>query len=239
MKPVEDLPYIEWEGDFGLAQRIYADVVKREEIVLSAAVTEFAIEDGSKITDHYIAEPNVVRVEMFFSGSPVRGDLIGFTNPGLVAPKVVNLPTYPIPVSLQGGVQAIGGALGLGSGGPMVYEALQFLQQPDELRHAHEVILELRENGTLITVGTTLAVYPEMAIMNATITRDENSGDGGTITLDLKQLTFVSSDITLAIALPKEPRAQTRKASNKQVPQKEPEGPKKTAAAALADSITG
>ncbi len=140
MKAKNNLPYLEWtEPDTGEVKRLYADVITNESANLAAAVTQHAVERGSKITDHYRKEPEAVQVTYLFSGAPLRGDLDD-DNPGTVEPvtlryvqnKARNRPS-PTPLkyepnqngpglallnpfnALSAGVDALGSALGIGN----------------------------------------------------------------------------------------------------------------------------
>ncbi len=76
MKPKSELPYLEWQDPkTGAVERLYADVITDESANLGAVVSQHAVETGSKITDHYRKEPEVVQVTYYFSGAPLRGDL--------------------------------------------------------------------------------------------------------------------------------------------------------------------
>lgn len=89
-RPKADLPYLEWtEPSSGAVVRLYADAITGESANLGAAVSQHAVESGSKVTDHYRKEPETVHVVYLFSGAPVRGDLDD-ENPGNTAPVALS-----------------------------------------------------------------------------------------------------------------------------------------------------
>src|SRR5690349_12072795 len=94
MRPRDEMPYLEWSPKAGGTKRIYADVWEQEEFGATATVTEHAVEDGSKVTDHYKPDPITLRCVMFFSECPVRGDL-DEEHPGKVEEVQLAIPPYP------------------------------------------------------------------------------------------------------------------------------------------------
>lgn len=241
MRPVDELPYLEWTEDSGEVRRIYADVWKQEEITLPAEVTKHAVESAVKITDHYRKDTRTVRVELFFSGSPIRGDLDPEFE-GETRAIQISYPEWPRPplFSPRGLTQAVESAVGLAPAGqslPRSISVLQFSQPPAQRhRKALELIDRLQTEGILLTVGGSMLRLESLAVVSCIGHRDETSGDGGSIALDLDQITFTASDVAVAVPLPLEVRAQPKKAgaagSTTEVT-----GPKKTVAAALVDEV--
>jgi hypothetical protein len=207
--PIDTLPYLEWSDDAGAVHRIYADVWNREQTTMSATVTDFAIETGAKISDHYIADPDVVHVDLFISGSPTRGDLDD-DFPGRVRSSALKYPSPPTKISLAGALEALGVGGDVLPGG---IHALQFDGPVNRLGAVEQQIREWIAAGTLITIGTTTAVHHDVAVTSAEINRDDKVGDGGTISIEARSVKFVTSDVAVAVPLPVEPRAQKKKTS--------------------------
>ncbi len=89
--------------------------------------------------------------------------------------------------------------------------------------------------AVLVSVKTTFTLYENVGILNAKISRNKDTGDGADIVLELQKIRFVKSDVTLATALPKEPRAQPKKQGGAQGT-KPVEEPKSSVLKSLLDS---
>ncbi len=242
MRPVDQLPYLEWTTEAGETKRLYADVWKQEEISLPAVVTQHAVETGAKITDHYRKDPRTQRVELYFSDAPIRSDLdVDFE--GKVEQQPLSYPEFPAPQGLRAvtlAVQgAVGSVLGIGPSGqslPPSVPVLRFASPPaNRYKRALQLVDELQTRGTLVTVGGSMLRLESMAIVEARGMRSAESGGGGTLGLELTQLTFTSSDVAVAIPLPVEVRAQPKKNANAGDPSKV-EGPKSSALKSLTNS---
>lgn len=209
-----ELPYVEWVDETGNTGRIYADVPVTEEIVSPALATQNPVEEGSTVTDHYRKENDTIAVELFFSDSPIRYDLTDVDSAEETV--TLNIPEPPgAPIFTPGGAtQALVGAIGnLISGGPKVpkVKVRKFSRPLDRASKAFEQLRLIQSKGWLANIRTTTMLYENCAITEAKLTRSKSTGDGSTITLALQQLRFVKSDVTIAVPLPSEPRAQKRK----------------------------
>lgn len=219
----DDLPYLEWtEPDSGELVRLYGDANKDETANLPAIVTDYPVEVGSKRTDNYRKECETKRVSLFFSGSPLRADL----DPDFTAHKQ-NHPLiqghYPsgappyTPGGLRQGIIAAaafaGSALGLSAQPASSFDSYVFDTDPaGRFKKAIETIRSLQERGILVTVKQSFDRLENMSITNAAAHRSAETGDGGELELDLKEVRLVTSDITFGAPLPKEPRAIPAKA---------------------------
>lgn len=246
MKALGDLPYIEWtEPDSGAVERLYADIITSESANLPAVVTKHAVEKGASITDHYRKDNETVSIEMFFSGSPIRGDLEP-NNPGTVQSRPLNYPPNQAsgaPIFTPGGLtqaigSAVGGALGLGPPAlPTAMNVLVFDSPPSKrFQTVVEKIRNLQARGILVTVKTTFGPFENVGITNANPNRKPEDGDGGRMQLELEQMNFVSSDIVTAIPLPEEPRAIPKK-TNSASGTTATEGSQSSALKAITDKI--
>lgn len=243
------MPYIEWAPKAGGTKRVYADTWEQEGFAATATVTEHAVEDGSKVTDHYKPDPVTLRCVMFFSECPVRGDLDEET-PGQIEEVQLAIPPYPnntpllspagLTNAVGAGVNAVGAALGFGgSQGPTKASALRFAEAPGRLRSVVEKLMQLRDEGILFAVGSSIARFESMALREARVDRTSADGDSGAIALDFVQVQFVTTESAEALPLPLEPRGQVKKSTTTGSAQDVPEGPKKSAAAALLDTALG
>jgi hypothetical protein len=215
------MPCLEWTSDAGDVRRLYADVWKQEELTLAATVTQHSVESGSKPTDHYRKEPESLRVELFFSNSPLRGDL-DEDFPGEV--RNLNLTYKPYPTGGLIGpaaLTALANSL-LGTGGkyvpPSAVQVLRFEHPVDRWRKAIDLIREWQTKGTLITVISTMGRFESMAIPEGRPMRAVETGDGCSIPLEFQQISFVSSDVAVAVPLVLEPRAQSKKSAASATP---------------------
>lgn len=244
MIPLSDLPYLEWtDPDSGATSRIYADTIKSESANLPAVVTKHAVETGANITDHYRKDLETVRLVMFFSGSPIRGDLDP-DSPGTVQPKTLTYPASQgggASIFTPGGLtQAVGGALSsaLGIGPappPKQMNVLAFDSPPKPLQKVIEKVRDLQTRGILVTVRTTVGPFENCAIETCEISRQPEHGDGGDVTFSVSQVRSVSSDIALALPLPAEPRGIPKKTAGVSGTADVSAGDQKSVTAALLD----
>jgi hypothetical protein len=218
---VDDLPYIEFKKG-GKFKRLYADVWKSEQISATATITEHAVEKGSKITDHILPDQLAAKATLFISGSPIRGDLDKDYSAKFTSVPIQR-PPYPnnTPLISPGGLtQAATGAvskglaaLGLGGtdGPPDKATVLVFKQDPAKrLYEVYEQLLELRTKSELVNVGFSVGRVENLAISSIVIARTSDDGNSGSIDLEFKQISFVSTQSTAAIPVPLEPRAKPR-----------------------------
>jgi hypothetical protein len=236
VRKLEDLPYLEWQPEASGTQRLYADLWERDELNADAAITSFAVEDGSLVSDHYVPDPIMFKATLFFSGSPVRGDL-DKNHPGAVDTVSLDIPEYPQEFSIRGGLQALG--ILPGPTVPDTVQALTFASPPGRLREVLNQLLELRAARTLLTVGSSTIRLESMALKHIGLGRTPEDGDSGSIELEFQQVTFTSSDTAVALPLPAQPRAQAPKAANAGGDKPIPEGPQNSALKALKDKLFG
>lgn len=225
--PLSKLPYIEWtDPDTGGVTRVYADAITSESANMPAVMTKHAVERGAPITDHYRKDNEAVAIELYFAGSPVRGDLDP-SNQGRSVERTLkyeknNASGAPIftPGGLNSAVIGVVGAglsaIGLGEHGqPKTINVLTF-EAPPAARHERFVqqVRDLQTRGILVTVKTSFGPFEDLGIVNASPSRHPEDGEGGRVTLTLEQMPFASSDIVTALPLPAEPRAIPKKSGN-------------------------
>jgi len=245
MKPKSELPYIEWTESNGAIARLYADVIEAEGLKLPAVVTEHAVEEGSNVTDHYRKQLEEGTFTMFFSGSPIRGDLDP-DNPGRISSE--KLPIKPakrpslfgVSNLLNAGIGAATDALGLGGPSePTHMSVLKFERQPKRLDSTLELVRRLQTEGLLINIKFSFGRAENMGITSAEFGRKPEDGDGGSVVFSAKQMKFVTSDVALALPLPVEPRALPKKTASADGASAQGEGDKTTALRALVKSFGG
>lgn len=228
MERFEDLPCIEWKDDSGQARRLYPNVMTSETVSLEADVTEHPVEEGIDVADHVSPKPVALTLELFFSDAVTRPDVMG--TPDILSKEII-LPDPPKPgllATVTSTSNLIGALTDLISGGEKKYIA-SYYEEPSisRLFEAQGILETLWQKATLITAFTSIGVYEELVITNVSTVVDNTTGKtGGRISLNVKHIRFVQSDVTLA--LPIGPvRAQQKKDAGKGG--KETTGPKVTA----------
>jgi hypothetical protein len=213
MIPKSELPYIEWADDAGAVQRIYADTVENEQLSLAATVTTFPVENGGAKTDNIYPEQRLVTLKMFFSATPIRGDLA--PTKGELAEVEVQIPPAPKrSLFTPGGLTAAAESIFSSEPAfPKTLTALRFGEPFNVQRYVTEIFDTLVANSTLVTIRGRLATLENMAIKTADIVETAENGDGVSVDLAAAQIQFVSSDVAVAIPIPSEVRAQKPKDS--------------------------
>jgi hypothetical protein len=213
----EDLPCLEWKDSSGQTRRLYPNVMTSETVALEADVTEHPVEEGVDVTDHVSPKPVSLTLELFFTDTVTRPDVAGFP---AVLEKKLELPDPPS-LGLLATVTSTSnllGALGdlIAGNGKKNYVASYYEAPSISRLHEAQAILErLWQEATLVTAFTSIGVYEEQLITLVTTVVDSTTGkNGGKISLNLKHIRFVQSDVTLA--LPIGPvRAQQKKDAGK------------------------
>jgi hypothetical protein len=212
----EDLPCLEWRDSSGQARRLYPNVMTSETVSLESDVTEHPVEEGVDVTDHISPKPVSLTLELYFTDTVTRPDVAG--NPAVLS-KTLELPDPPslglfaTVTSTTNIINAIGDLLG---GEKKKYVASYYEAPSISRLHEAQAILErLRNEATLVTAFTSIGVYEELLVQIVTTVVDNTTGkNGGRISLNLKHIRFVQSDVTLA--LPIGPvRAQPKKDAGK------------------------
>lgn len=217
--PLSALPYIEWtDPDSGAVVRVYADAITSESANMAAVVTKHAVERGAPITDHYRKDNEAVSIELYFAGSPVRGDL----DPSNQGRNVERTLKYEknhasgAPIFTPGGLTSA--VLGAFSGQPSNPKTLNVLtfENPPAARHETFVqqVRDLQARSILVTVKTSFGPFEDLGITLCTPSRHPEDGEGGRVTLTLEQMRFAASDVVTALPLPAEPRAIPKKNGN-------------------------
>lgn len=209
-----DLPYVEWTNDSGATERLYADVPVSEDTTSPAVVTQNPVETGANVTDHYRKENDLISVELFFSDHPIRSDLTDVDSANEMVTLDLPKPPSPSVFTPGGASKALVGAIGnllSGEAAPPRVQLRKFSRPLDRVSKAFDTLRLLQTKGWLATIRTTTTLYEDCAITEIKLQRNASSGSGGTFQLQLQQVRFVSSDVTIAIPLPSEPRAQKKK----------------------------
>jgi len=167
---------------------------------LTNIVTEHPVEEGADVSDN--VRPQLARfaVEGFVSDNPTinNPDVVNqasFVDIELQIPEKNFQPS--ISAAIGAAVSAIGDAL-TGGPAPLQVKMLRFDNFKSRKRAAFDLLEDARTNARVIRAITTLHEYENMVIEQITVTRSSEDGSGATFSVALKEVSFVSSDITIA-----------------------------------------
>lgn len=212
---------LKWQG--GLME---FDAVELEAPAYELAVTEYPIEMGASLIDHIRQKPITLRMRVFVSNSPARGNglthLDGFTpntslelqvrQPLLNAPPAAQLPTSVAGVAL---VQTV----------PVRAVVRTWDPQREKLRRVESVYAELKlamAQARELTIATdTLGDFDRMLLRTLRTERDGKSGSALRFDLEFQQMLFaelVARDVSALLPKPKEPRSKKKKDEGKKTP---------------------
>lgn len=136
--------------------------------------TEFPVENGKQISDHFIVKPFGLEITGIISDTPIGG-LQGLLKEAGVSAAAALLP----PV----GVVAVGGALAL-------FSALTKSKSPSVA--AYGQLVNLMDAAQPFDVITSLSRYPNMWIKDISVPREAESGQILMFTIQLIQLLLVT-----------------------------------------------
>lgn len=206
--------YLVWDGG-----ALKFDTCDEEDIDEDADVVEHPVETGSNVTDHYRIKPRVVKLTAFVSQEPVDPSLYPEAN-GSVQAVELSLPPYPHPS--PGQLAAVGAfAQNLTAPRPPTtfnQSAFVYSSPIDTLAKVLSVFDDLRANATLIDVATVSRYYAQHLLATYSTRRNEKTGTGTIIELELRQVFFVSTDAVAAPPTPKKPKDKPGKNKGKQNP---------------------
>ena len=203
--------YLDW-SDPTLGNGVLKfDTVDDEDIGRDAEIVEHPVETGVNIADHYRIKLNDAKLEAFISQEPVDPSLYPDAQ-GSVQTVRYQLPTYPAP-SLA--AKLVGAALSAGVVGTI---AQSFAQSPpttfdqrvlmygnpvDTLAMVLGSLEQLRQGAVVVNVATRSWYYASMMLGPIRTRRNEKTGTGTIITLELRQVAFVSTSSVAAPPTPK------------------------------------
>jgi hypothetical protein len=177
------------------------DATLLEEFTRAAEVTQFPVENGSVLSDHYQPQPRAITLEVQVSDTPVHpralidGKESAINEPfGQERPKHLDLPVNQAPVTSITSTRIV------------TANAARFpkqrtasvLQFDGEVYRTVDVFLaldDLMQVGQLVDVLLFREVeYKDMVITNIRTPRDAASGSTLTFTIDLLQITFADTE---------------------------------------------
>ena len=222
---------------------LYFDVVVTESAELGTQITEHVVEQGPDVTDNVRVALNKITLEVFVTNEPLIEDpqwgsgttqAYGTLNTyGTAQPNPKPYPeltaqswfTLPIGVPIINALAAheedvtFTPQVGLDPtrGGALNPILLQFSGQFDAVSKTQDALDKLRKGATLLTVYGSKAIYENMVIESFAPVRNEETGTGGSFTIQLKEIRQVSTSIVTAPNT-SVPRAQTGGSKGSQSP---------------------
>lgn len=189
--------YLLWDGG-----TLKFDTVDEETVERDAEIVEHPVETGANIADHYRIKLRNIKLQAFVSQEPVDPSLYPEAQ-GLVQGVEFSLPSYPAP-SVAGLIAtgAIATAFAKKPPTRFVQQALVYNNPIDTLASVLSTLEDLYANATLVDVATRSWYYASHLLGPVTTRRNEKTGSGTIIELELRQIVFVSTD---AVTLPPTP----------------------------------
>lgn len=193
--------------EFGPVWYLDFDATMLEEFTRSAEVTQFPVENGAVLTDHYQPQPRAITLEVQVSDTPNRPDVLldGKQNAakrpfGIERAKHLDLKINRAPVTGISGVRIIQGNVARFPK-KRTASVLVFDGEVTRTVDVFQVLDGLMTTAQLVNVLLFQDVeYDNMVITNIRTPRDAQSGSTLSFTLDLLQITFATTETGAAPA---------------------------------------
>jgi hypothetical protein len=189
---------ITYEDDSGAVVSIKFDVDTQETHELANIITEHPVEKGADISDNIQPQLDQFTIEGYVSDAPT------FSNPGIVDVATfsgVELQISAHPLPQQFTAAAAVGALGnlvFGGGGNPTATMMTFDELPSRKKALYDLLRDVRDNARVCRVITAMHEYEDMVLQSLTSTRTPEAGSGAVFSVVMKQIRFVTSDVTVA-----------------------------------------
>ena len=164
------------------------DAVVDEQHTFTNQVTDHPVEKGANISDHDRPDPDKVSFHAFFSNTPLS------TTQTTKAVRSGGFTFQTTALQAAGAIGAVDG-----------YARSQW----DKLK-------QMRDDGTLVTVVSTLGNYDSMVIESITVPRNAKTYDGLECTIGFKKIVVVSNALTRTVT--RSPQASKKKSAGNQTP---------------------
>ncbi len=204
-----------WTLEDGREQSLTFDATVREAPESTATITEHPIEEGADISDHVRKDLDRISLQVVVSDTPI------------VNPADHNDGS-------QGSIQSV--QLSGQEGELTRAQVLVFDGGVTRVRSVYEELLDLMGNGTRVRVMTRLRELEDMVVKRVSPIREADSGDSLVATLELQQISVVSSEI-VAAPEPRETRGNNAQERGRENTEDEGEGGQSLLAAGL-DGLT-
>jgi hypothetical protein len=189
---------------------IYFDCVLTEQVTRDAEITEFPVETGANISDHYRVKLTQVKLDVFVSQEPIN-PLIHASGNGFWGAQTLVTPPYP--AAGLGSTIAKAVLNPVGSVTSLVGQALDSTERPvvaspvlqwgtpfDSLQELLTALDTIRSTAGLLDIYTRSAVYQSFVLGQIVTNRDKETGSGAKVTIEFHKIVTVS---TLQVAAPK------------------------------------
>lgn len=234
----------------GVPALIYFDCVVSETVTRDAETTEFPVEVGANISDHYRVKLTGLKLEVFCSNEPLNA----FTHPegtGFYGAQSLDFGAHPYPdrnllatvatavVNPVGLITSVVGNLLFGGDQrpTAVGSVLQFQNKFDSLQGLLTSLDFIRSTAGLVDIATRSQYYDSFVIGQVTTSRDKGTGTGSKVTIEFKKIAQVQTQTTGAPPIPAKPK--DKPPVNKGAQQLKPPGQMQSAASALLGKISG
>lgn len=216
---------------FGAISNITIDAVVAEEHIQGAVVTEYAVEEGSNISDHVRSDAETVTITGYISNQPIidvwnYNPFLGesgllkkvgasFGVPGDLVPsgdKSDETADGASIIPFIPGVAYTIPSLAISDAPEDVIASLStattfmFDKEFDRARNAFEALIEIVQDGRTVDIATSLKEYKSMIIESFSVTRDVVTSDSLYFTATAKKIKIVESSVT-RMQTPKIPAA--------------------------------
>jgi hypothetical protein len=144
----------------------------------SAQVTEHPVETGAAVTDNIRPLPRRLTIEGVVSNTPIYAEIL---SPTRVSNGDVNAE-----VKSTSFTTASGKTVTTPKG-----KALQFSEKFDRVKDVYEALVGAYQNGSLITIATTLQRYDSFAITALNVPRNVDNSNAIQFTIDFQEILTV------------------------------------------------
>jgi hypothetical protein len=191
---------LSWEDDNGATVSVSLDAEDQETHELTNSPTDHEVEEGEDITDNVRIEHDTFSLTGIVSDTPLFG------NPGVSEiAEFVNLelqiPSPPQAIGLGPAIAAgvsVLGSLVFGGGGTPSVQMLRLTDVSSRKRAIFTVLKEARDNARSVRIATSMRDYEDMQFVSITATRSPDDGNAVVLTMALREVRTVTSELVLA-----------------------------------------
>ena len=191
---------------------IYFDAVMTETVTRDADVTEFPVEVGANITDHYRLKLNSIKLDCFVSQEPI-GTSVHPEGQGFYGAQAISWQPYPslgivnnVATALTNPVGSLLRLINTDPTSATLNNVLQFAQPFDSLTTLLGQLESLRNAATIVDVATRSYYYAGYMLGQIETSRDKGTGSGTKISIELHQINQVATQQVGAPPVPKKPK---------------------------------
>jgi hypothetical protein len=185
--------FLSWIDDANEAQNLYFDLAFSYGSEHSSEITTHPVESGANIADHVRVKPLQIKLDVLITNTPIA-DLPDGSRHGKVASTKLTYPTAEAAAQ-----------------GPKTLNSYQFSgPNPDYVNDTYTKLWFLHDSHQLLSVTTPIKLYSNLVITSVKFMRDDQaSGDAGRFSIELEQLTIVTSDIVDSAVIPEAKKQET------------------------------